>query len=271
MQALALAQRRHGVKTALVPTMGALHEGHLSLVRLAHAHGDEVCVSIFVNPTQFGAGEDLSRYPRALERDLELCRTADVATVYCPDEEAVYAPGHSTTVSEAVLSAGLCGAFRPGHFDGVLTVVAKLFNVTLPDVAVFGRKDFQQARLIQRMVRDLNFPVRIVLGPIVREADGLAMSSRNRYLSGAVREQALAISRALRRAEGDVARGCRDADALVATVRAALAAAGLEVQYVSCVDAETLESIECVERSALLAVAAFVERTRLIDNVVLLP
>ncbi|MBL7076678.1 MAG: pantoate--beta-alanine ligase [Kiritimatiellae bacterium] len=271
MQALAIERRSKGVNTALVPTMGALHEGHLSLIRLAHEHGDEVDVTIFVNPTQFGPGEDLSRYPRTLERDLELCRKEGVATVFCPNDGEVYAADHSTQISETSLSSGLCGAYRPGHFDGVVTVVAKLFNIMLPTAAVFGRKDFQQARAIQRMVRDLNFPVRIVLAPIVREPDGLAMSSRNRYLSEAEREQALSISRALKAAETEVAGGSENAEVLQRAAEAAITAAGLEVQYVACVDADTLEPVARVGRQVVLAVAALVGNTRLIDNVVLQP
>jgi len=271
MQAIAVERRSRGVSVALVPTMGALHEGHLSLVRLAHEHGDEVDVTIFVNPTQFGPGEDLGKYPRTLERDLELCRAEGVSTVFCPDDGQVYAADHSTQIAEASLSQGLCGECRPGHFDGVVTVVAKLFNIMLPSAAVFGRKDFQQARVIQRMTRDLNFPVRIVLAPIVREPDGLAMSSRNRYLSAAEREQALSISRALGNAERDAAEGVSDAGALRKSVEDAISDAGLTVQYVVCVDADTLEPVESLDRSVLLAVAAFVGRTRLIDNVVLQP
>jgi pantoate--beta-alanine ligase len=249
--------------------MGALHEGHLSLVRLAHEHGDEVDVSLFVNPTQFGPDEDLARYPRALERDMELCREEGVTTLFCPGAEQVYAADHSTHISETRLSLGLCGEHRPGHFDGVVTVVAKLFNIMLPSVAVFGQKDFQQVRVIQRMVRDLNMPVRIVMAPIVREADGLAMSSRNRYLSGAEREQALSISKALRDAEDAVAKGASDAEVLRTSVEAGISDAGLKVQYVACVDADSLEPVENLDRAALLAVAAFVGNTRLIDNVVL--
>ncbi len=271
MQALAAERRGRGTRVALVPTMGALHEGHLSLVRIAHQHGDEVDVTIFVNPTQFAPSEDLCKYPRALERDLDLCRAEGVSTVFCPDEGQVYAADHSTGISETSLSQGLCGAYRPGHFDGVVTVVAKLFNIMLPSAAVFGRKDFQQARVIQRMVRDLNFPVHIVLAPIVREPDGLAMSSRNRYLSASERERALSISKALRDAEGAVAGGTSDAEALRASVEAAISDAGLKVQYVACVDADTLEATDSLGRPMLMAVAAFVGSTRLIDNVVLRP
>ncbi len=271
MQALAVERRCRGVDVALVPTMGALHDGHLSLVRLAHDHAEEVDVSIFVNPTQFGPGEDLGKYPRTLERDLDLCRAEGVSTVFCPDEGQVYAADHSTQIAETRLSAGLCGAYRPGHFDGVVTVVAKLFNIMLPSMAVFGRKDFQQARVIQRMVRDLNFPVRIVLAPIVREPDGLAMSSRNRYLSATEREQARSISKALRDAEAQVREGGSNPDALRSSVEAAITGAGLKVQYVACVDADTLDPVTTLGRDVLLAVAAFVGSTRLIDNVVLRP
>jgi pantoate--beta-alanine ligase len=251
--------------------MGALHEGHLSLVRLAHDHGDEVDVSIFVNPTQFGPDEDLDRYPRSLERDMELCRKEGVTTLFCPGAEQVYASDHSTRISETRLSLGLCGEHRPGHFDGVVTVVAKLFNIMLPSAAVFGQKDFQQVRVIQRMVRDLNMPVRIVMAPIVREPDGLAMSSRNRYLSGAERAQALSLSEALRAAANEVAGGEEDAETIRRNVERAIANVGLSVQYVACVDADTLEPVADLNRPTLLAVAAFVGSTRLIDNVVLGP
>ncbi|NQU39040.1 MAG: pantoate--beta-alanine ligase [Lentisphaerae bacterium] len=261
-----------GSRSALVPTMGALHEGHLSLIRIAHQHASRVVVSIFVNPSQFGPGEDLERYPRMLEQDLEACQREGVTTVFCPEVAQMYADDHSTQVSEFALSVGLCGAQRPGHFSGVTTVVAKLFNMVRPTVAIFGRKDYQQARVIQRMTRDLNFPIEIVLAPIVREADGLAMSSRNRHLSVAERERALSISRALQAARTrfhdrpDVA-----APELVESVGRSVSAAGVVIQYVTLVDANTLDPVSAIAQPALLAVAASVGGTRLIDNVELVP
>jgi pantoate--beta-alanine ligase len=270
MQALALS-RRGMTRSALVPTMGALHEGHLSLMRLAHEHADQVDVSIFVNPAQFAPGEDLDRYPRTLQEDLDACRHEGVDTVFCPSAAQVYACDHSTNIAESRLSTGLCGRYRPGHFDGVVTVVGKLFNIMLPAVAVFGRKDYQQACVIQRMVRDLNYPVELVLAPIVREPDGLAMSSRNRYLSPGDRARACAIFQGLSRAETDVAKGVTDAETLIGGMRDALRTAGLQAQYIECVDAVTLDEVTCLDRPAVLAVAVTVGHTRLIDNVALIP
>ena len=267
-----LARTRYGqVSTALVPTMGALHEGHLSLIRLAHDRAEQVDVTIFVNPTQFGPGEDLEQYPRPLEDDLAACRREGVTTVFCPQAGQMYAGDHSTLIAESVVSEGLCGRFRAGHFDGVVTVVAKLFNIMLPTVAVFGQKDYQQVCVIQRMVRDLAFPVEIVVAPIVREADGLAMSSRNRTLGADERARALALSQGLMQARADVAGGERDARRLERALSRALGKAGLQVQYAACVDADTLAPVRAVVRPTLFAVAALVGQTRLIDNVILQP
>jgi pantoate--beta-alanine ligase len=270
MQALARA-RVGTVSTALVPTMGALHEGHLSLIRMAREIAREVDVSIFVNPTQFGPGEDLDRYPRPLEQDLEACRREGVTTVFCPDADEMYPSDWSTHVSETRLSTGLCGSHRSGHFDGVVTVVAKLFNIMLPTVAVFGQKDYQQARVIQRMVRDLSFPVEIVVAPIVRDPDGLALSSRNRYLSEEERARALGISKGLKASEAAVAAGERDVEVLQAALQETLRTAGLDPQYAEFVDAETLQPVSRIEDPTLVAVAACVGDTRLIDNMVLTP
>lgn len=197
MQSRALTWKRAGTLTGLVPTMGFLHEGHLSLVRIARERSDNLVLSLFVNPTQFGPGEDLDRYPKAVERDLDLCRREGVDVVFLPEAGGMYADDSSVSVGETVLSRGLCGASRPQHFTGVLTVVAKLFNLCQPDLAVFGEKDAQQLRLIRRMVRDLNFPVDIVSGPILREEDGVAMSSRNSNLSPEARAQAPLLRQAL--------------------------------------------------------------------------
>jgi pantoate--beta-alanine ligase len=271
--ALALA-RREGQTIGLVPTMGYLHEGHLSLLRAARAECDVVVMSLFVNPTQFGPGEDLERYPRDEERDLRLAAEAGTDLVYAPPVEEVYPEGFSTGVEVGGnLTAVLDGdpARRgPAHFRGVATVVAKLFNSVGPDVAYFGQKDAQQAAIVRRMARDLDFPVRIEVLPTVREADGLALSSRNAYLDREDRERAVAISRALRAAE----RGARE-QSLQAGLEAArreLAAAGIEPEYLEARDAERLEPVtELNGRPVLVALAAQVGRARLIDNVLIRP
>ncbi|MGE5281493.1 MAG: pantoate--beta-alanine ligase [Chloroflexota bacterium] len=265
--------RREGSSIGLVPTMGCLHEGHLSLLRAARAECDAVVISLFVNPTQFGAGEDLDRYPRDEERDLRLAAAAGADFVWAPPVEEVYPPGFATHVEVEGLTGVLCGdpARRgPEHFRGVTTVVAKLFNSVQPDVAYFGQKDAQQAVVIRRMVRDLDFPVRIEVLPIVREADGLAMSSRNAYLDPRSREQATALSRALRRA-AEAAPAAGLAAALEAA-RAELRAAGVEPEYLEARDAEDLTPVaEAADRPVLIAVAARVGGARLIDNAVIQP
>lgn len=273
MVAWSREQRRHGRTIGFVPTMGYLHDGHLSLVRLARARAGSVVVSIFVNPTQFGPNEDFSRYPRDFARDEALCRAAGVDAVFYPTAASMYPPGFSTYVVEEALGRGLCGAARPGHFRGVTTVVAKLFNLVQPDLAVFGEKDAQQLRVIRRMVRDLNIPVEIVPGPTGREADGLAMSSRNSLLAPDERAQAVALSRALGHARERVAAGERDAAAVRAVVAEALASGAPSgvVDYIELVDDDTLEPVERIERPALLALAVKFSGTRLIDNTVLHP
>ena len=269
MQAQARSWQREGKRIGMVPTMGYLHAGHLSLVHLAKQHADICVVSIFVNPTQFGPAEDLARYPRDFEHDCQLCREAGVAVVFAPPPEEMYAPDYSTWVVEEVLSGPLCGEKRPGHFRGVTSVVAKLFNAALPDVAVFGQKDAQQALVLQRMTRDLNFPVRIMVAPIVREADGLAMSSRNVYLSADARQRALTISRGLNLAAAAFATGERSAAALCREVRSGIEAAGGRVDYVEIRSRDTLAPLPTVEGPAVLAVAAFFGNTRLLDNLFL--
>jgi len=264
--ALRAAKRRIG----LVPTMGFLHEGHLALIRAARAAADATVVSLFVNPTQFGPGEDFECYPRDPDRDLALCREAGVDVVFQPRSGDLYAPDHSVYVEETRLSRGLCGASRPGHFRGVLTIVTKLFHLTVPDVAVFGRKDAQQARLVRQLVRDLDMPVRILVAPIVREPDGLALSSRNRYLSRTERAWAPSICRALREAQSRWAAGVRDAEELRAGVTAALSGGpGADIEYVAIVDEETFEPVARIARPAMLAVAVKLPSARLIDNVTL--
>ena len=253
-----------GRTLALVPTMGALHEGHLSLIRLAKEHADHVVVSIFVNPLQFGPGEDFSRYPRTFEADLAACRTAGVDVVFAPSAEEMYPPDRQVSVSAGPMGSIVEGEFRPGHFDGVLTVVLKLFNLVRPGVAVFGQKDAQQLAMIRRMVADLDVPVRIVGAPIVREPDGLALSSRNRYLSPEEREIALALSRALREGERH-----RTPGEIVAATRRVLDAAPLTVDYVVLADPATFAQVgDDHTGEAVLAVAARVGATRLIDNVI---
>ena len=277
-QARCRVDREAGVRIAVVPTMGYLHDGHLSLLREARRLADHARVSprqealalatIFVNPTQFGPNEDLSRYPRDLEGDLAKCAAAGIDRVLAPSDPAqIFAPGHETWVSVERSTQGLCGASRPGHFRGVATIVAKLLNLTLPHVAVFGEKDFQQLAVIRAMVRDLSFGVEIVGMPIVREADGLALSSRNAYLSPEERGRALALSRALFEARDAAARGDRDAERLRARARERLAAAGVRADYVELVDPDTLAPVARAAPGSVLLVAAFVGTTRLIDNV----
>ena len=251
-----------GRRIALVPTMGYLHEGHLSLIARAKAKGaDEIVVSVFVNPVQFCPGEDYEKYPRDERADLAKCRAAGATAVFLPTPATMYLDRHSVYVVEEDLSRGLCGARRPGHFRGVCTVVAKLFNLTHPDFAVFGQKDYQQAQVIRRMVRDLNFDLEVVVAPIVREASGLARSSRNTYLSAEERERATAISRTLAAVEAGRIR-------TVAAAARAIEKAGLTVDYVECVDAETLEPRRRIERGCCVLAAAYCGKTRLIDNVV---
>lgn len=272
MRAASRGWRARGLRVGLVPTMGALHEGHLSLVRCARKCSDVVVVSLFVNPTQFVAGEDYSIYPRDEGADIALCQREGVDAIFIPDALIMYSADHSVVIVESDVSKGLCGAFRPGHFTGVLTVVAKLFNIVEPSVAIFGQKDAQQVCVIRRMVRDLNIGVEIVDAPIVRESDGLAMSSRNRYLSESERRSALAIFKSLREAESRFRSGMTSADELVAAVRAALVREpGVKPQYIAVVDADNLAPLQNVDRRALCAVAAHVGRTRLIDNMILDP
>lgn len=256
-------------RLGLVPTMGYLHEGHLSLVRRAREECDRVAASIFVNPTQFGPTEDLSKYPRDLDRDLSLLEAAGVDLVWTPDNETMYPPDFSTWVEVEGLTRPLEGAARPGHFRGVTTVVAKLFNAVQPQAAYFGQKDAQQAAVVRKMTRDLNFPVEIVVCPTVREADGLAMSSRNSYLSPEERKSAVVLFRALTAAREAFERGERDAESLRKVMSATLASEPrARTQYVSCADYDTLEELATVTGKALLSMAVFIGKTRLIDNFV---
>jgi pantoate--beta-alanine ligase len=270
MQKTALALKRAGKRIGLVPTMGFLHEGHLSLIKLARLKANVVVLSIFVNPTQFGPNEDFSRYPRDFERDRALCAAAGVDIIFNPVPETMYPAGYSVFVEETALSKVLCGASRPGHFRGVLTVVAKLFNLTLPDVAVFGQKDAQQARLIQQMACDLNFPVTIVLAPIIRESDGLAKSSRNTYLSPAERREALCLQQALKTARRLYREGERDARRIIATMQVGIEQiSSARADYIAIVDRDTLQPVPRLDTPVLVALAVYIGKTRLIDNLTL--
>ncbi len=276
MQRLALSWRRRGARVGFVPTMGYLHAGHTSLIRRARKIvGSEgvVVVSIYVNPTQFGPAEDLGRYPRDFRRDSKLCRDARADVIFFPTDEQMY-PGkaegrYSTYVVEENLSRAMEGKSRPTHFRGVTTIVTKLFNIVLPDVAVFGAKDFQQAAIIRRMVSDLNFPVKIVVAPTVREADGLALSSRNKYLNAGHRAQATVLYRAMLLAREAVAKSARplSAAALREHVKRLIEQhSAARLDYVEFFDPETLETLKTVKHGAHMALAVFVGNTRLIDN-----
>jgi len=264
----ALPAREPGRRRALVPTMGALHEGHLSLVRIARQRAHVVVVSIFVNPIQFGPGEDFATYPRALEADLALLEREGVDAAFCPEAGSFYPPDFSTSVRVEGVSDGQEGAARPGHFDGVATVVTKLFHAAEPDLAVFGRKDLQQAAVVGRMVRDLDFPVEIVVAPVSRDADGLARSSRNVRLSAEERSTAASLPRALKSAARRAAQGA----ALREVERAArreIEQAGLSVDYVEAVDPQTMRPAETAGAGVALAAAARIGKVRLIDNVLI--
>ncbi len=271
LKAWSEAQQLAGHRVAIVPTMGFLHDGHLSLVRLARAHADKVIVSIFVNPTQFGPTEDLERYPRDLEGDLNKLRSAGVDVAFVPEPEAIYPDGFDTYIEPATLGDDLCGAARPGHFRGVCTVVALLLRMSAANLLVLGEKDFQQLQIVRRMVADLWLDVEVMSGPTVRESDGLALSSRNSYLSAAEREWARAIPRALDRVATQFAKGDRDVASLIRTAVGTLEEAPLDIEYVRIVDAESLRPQLTVERSAVIAVAARAGTTRLIDNRLLSP
>ena len=263
-----LGARASGEVTGLVPTMGALHAGHVSLIEAAKKRCRFVAVSVFVNPTQFGPNEDYGSYPRTIESDAAACRQAGVDLLFVPSASAMYAPDCCTTVSITGVTDVLCGPLRPGHFDGVATVVAKLFGILPADVAFFGEKDFQQLVVIRQMVRDLNMGIEVVGCPTIREPDGLAMSSRNAYLSATERIQALSISRGLTSAVGMARAGTHDAAALVGCVRDTIQAAGpASIEYVEVVDAATLAPVAVVDRAARICVAVRIGGCRLIDNV----
>ncbi len=273
VQDIARTHRAHSRSIGFVPTMGALHEGHLSLVRMCREENDVAIVSIYVNPKQFGPGEDLSEYPRDLEGDEEKLRKENVDILFLPDNSLMYPGGFATHVEVEDLSGRLCGAFRPGHFTGVATVVTKLFNIIIPVRAYFGQKDFQQALIIKRLVRDLNMGVDVVVCPTMREADGLAMSSRNRYLGSKERSAAAVIYRSLLQASGAVKSGIINVSRLKELMRDTLRTEPLvsEVQYCSAFDPESLVELEQIEGEALLAVALKIGGTRLIDNILVKP
>lgn len=269
MRALAGVWRAKGEGIALVPTMGFLHAGHLSLVKRAHDLQPHVVVSLFVNPTQFAPNEDLDKYPRDFERDAELCREHEVDAIFAPTPDVMYAPDFSTWVAEEKLSKVMCGVTRPIHFRGVCTVVLKLFNIVGCASAVFGRKDAQQALVVRRMVRDLNVPVEIVTAPLIRESDGLALSSRNRYLSAEERARALSLSRSLKAAEEAYRAGEREASVLVGLVRDSVTSADGRIDYIVLNSQDTLTPLERADVPSLLAAAVYFGKTRLIDNVFL--
>jgi pantoate--beta-alanine ligase len=267
MVAFSEAARARGERIAFVPTMGYLHAGHVALLEEGRRRGDRLVLSIFVNPTQFAPTEDLARYPRDLEGDLDKAAGAGTDVAFVPGDAEIYPRGYQTFVQVRELEKGLCGAHRPGHFVGVATVVCKLFNIVRPHVAIFGEKDYQQLAVIRRMVADLDMPIDIVGRPTVREPDGLAMSSRNKYLSPEERQRALALSRGLRAARALFEGGERDSAKLVAAAQTQIAPAVTRVDYVELRDADTLAPIaDRVTGPAVMAVAAFVGTTRLIDN-----
>ncbi len=270
MQAAALTWRQQHQTIALVPTMGYFHDGHLSLMRHGRKQGDRLVVSLFVNPAQFGPGEDLDRYPRDPERDAALAREVGADVLYTPSSAQMYPEGYQTYVTVEEVSQGLCGASRPGHFRGVATVVLKLLNQVLPHLAVFGDKDYQQLAVIKRLVADLNVPVEVVGRPIVREADGLALSSRNTYLNPGERQAALCLFKSLTRAQDAVASGENRADKILPEVIQTIKSAPhTRLDYAVLVDPDTLQSVDTIQGSARLAVAAWVGDTRLIDNILL--
>jgi len=266
------AVRREGKRIGLVPTMGALHEGHLSLVRAGKAECEYTVVSIYVNPSQFGPQEDLTEYPRTWEADLDALAGLGTDLVFAPRDADIYPPGHATWVDVGAVAGPLEGQCRPGHFRGVATIVLKLLNLVQPDAAYFGQKDYQQALVIRRLVADLNVPVEIRICPIVREPDGLAMSSRNRYLSPAARRRALVLWQSLRRARELVAQGERDAERILGQMREVIfQAEDARIDYVALVDPQTLQPVAKLTGPAMAALAVKIENTRLIDNYLLEP
>ena len=272
MQARSDEMRRRGKTIVFVPTMGFLHEGHLSLIREGRKCGDDLVVSIFVNPSQFGPGEDLETYPRDFERDLELLRKEAVDVVFAPDAEEMYGEHFQTFVELEKLPKHLCGLSRPIFFKGVATVVTKLFNIVKPHAAIFGEKDYQQLTVIRQMVRDLNFDINIVGAPTVREADGLAMSSRNTYLHSKQRMSALTLNKSLKKAQELVGNGLKDAAQVIdAAAKRIRSQPDTEIDYIVICDPKTLDDMKTIDRPALMALAVKVGKARLIDNKILIP
>jgi len=270
MSTLSKMLKKEGKVIGFAPTMGYLHDGHLSLVRTAKKHTDVVVMSIFVNPLQFGPGEDFEKYPRDFKHDEEVAASAGADILFYPSGKDIYPGGYSTYVNVERLTDGLCGASRPGHFRGVTTIVAKLFGIVRPDVAYFGQKDAQQAIVIKKMVEDLNMGVEIKMVPIVREKDGLAMSSRNVYLSGSERQDAVVLYQALKKAESIVEQGERDPKKIMKTMEAMIKEkSSAKIDYISMVDTKLLQEINKVSGEVLIALAVFIGKTRLIDNVIL--
>lgn len=271
LQQWARLRRMKGEKIALVPTMGYLHEGHLSLIAAAKKKGaKQIVVSVFVNPVQFGPGEDYETYPRDEKADFAKCRKAGATAIFLPSPRMMYMDDHSVYVNEETLSTGLCGARRPGHFRGVCTVLAKLFNIVNPHFAVFGQKDYQQVQVVKRMVRDLNFGIEIAVAPIVREESGLAMSSRNTYLSPVEQQNALAIYGALKMVRAKVRKvGKLPAATVRRQIAQFLAKNSLKPDYVEAVDAETLQPVEAIKKGVVVLIAAYSGKTRLIDNIII--
>lgn len=272
MQQMAREYRSKKLKVGFVPTMGYLHKGHISLIRRAREECDIVVISIFVNPTQFGPGEDLDKYPRDLERDISIAKQEKVDVIFSPSEDEMYSEDFSTYVEEEKLTKTLCGASRPGHFKGVTTIVTKLFNIVIPDMAYFGQKDMQQAIIIKRMVQDLNMPIKIEILPIIRENDGLALSSRNKYLNLKERKQATVLYHCIKEAEQMVKDGEDSADKIKKMAVNEINRRDLvNIDYVEIVDLESLRPMGQIKDKALLALAVYIGNTRLIDNAVLKP
>jgi pantoate--beta-alanine ligase len=269
MFAYAFKMKSRGKTTGFVPTMGYLHEGHLSLVEAAKAKSDIVVVSIFVNPIQFGLGEDFARYPRNIRKDKKMLCNLDVDILFLPPADKLFDQGHQSYIDVAGLSNKMCGLSRPGHFRGVTTIVAKLFNIVIPDLAFFGEKDFQQLVIIKKMVKDLNFPIEIVGCPIVREYDGLAMSSRNKYLTAKEREQAAVLYRSLKLAQEEIRRGEKNPKKIISRMRSLIRTVPkIKIDYIIIADPQTLDEVKSVKGKVLIALAAYLGKARLIDNMV---
>ena len=267
LRSLIKSWKREGLSVGFVPTMGALHEGHESLIKKAVLENDKVVVSVFVNPTQFGPNEDYDSYPRNIDQDLNVCMNAGASVVFNPEPSEMYFDNKSTSVSVSNLTSVLCGAKRPGHFDGVCLVVSKFLNIVTPDKAYFGQKDAQQVAVLRRMVRDLNIDVEIVACPIIREDDGLAKSSRNTYLSKEERKAALVLSRSLEIAKEALNSGERNANKIKAIIKEEISKEPLaKIDYVEIVDSDSLENVEAIEKNVLIPIAVYIGKTRLIDN-----